>query len=190
MKEKISILLFVVILGSVSAGLLVGVNFYTKPMIIKNKELKLKLSILDTFEIKYKKNNIEQVFNQNIEIFKKDKMIFYKTKYGEIAFEYSGSGFWGIISGILALNADLKTIKGIKIIFQEETPGLGSRITESQFLAQFKNKEISPKILILPLGKAKEKNEIDGITGATMTSKAFEQILNKNIEEHLKCLTN
>lgn len=188
MKEKISMLVFVIILGSISAGLLVGINNYTKPRVIKNNELKLKSSILDTFGMEYKEDTIEQVFSQNIETFQKNGVMFYKTKTNEIAFEYSGSGLWGPISGIIALKPDLETIEGIKIIHQEETPGLGGRISELEFLTQFKGKKIIPKLLIVPSGKATEKNEIDGITGATMTSKAFENILNKKLKEHLTLL--
>ncbi len=188
MKEKISIILFVIVLGSISSGLLVGINSWTKPKVIKNKELKLKSSILDVFGIKYEKDTIESVFSQNIETFEKNGTVFYRTKTNEIAFKYSGSGLWGPISGVIALNPDLDTIKGIKILHQEETPGLGGRIAEQEFLSQFKNKKITPKLVIVVKEKAKQENEVDGITGATMTCKSFEELLNKDIKEHLECL--
>ncbi|MCM8804564.1 MAG: FMN-binding protein [Candidatus Omnitrophica bacterium] len=189
MKEKIKILIFVLFLGSISGSLLLGVDKYTKFRIVKNQEFKIKAAVLDVFGLLYDKKSLEGVFKENIEMIKSDGFIFYKSKNGEFAFEFSGSGLWGPISGIIALEKDLKTIKGIKIIHQEETPGLGGRIAEAEFLSRFQGKEILPVIKIVPEGKAKEKNEVDAITGATGTSRAFEKLLNENIQKKLKILS-
>ena len=183
MKEKISMIVFIIFLGTISAGLLVGINSYTTPKILKNKELKIKSSILAVLSIEYSKNEISETFAQNIEVIKKDNTVFYRSKNNEIVFEFSGSGLWGPISGVIALNPDLKTIKGIKITHQEETPGLGGRISEKEFLDGFKDKNIFQKSLAIVKGKASKDYEVDGITGATMTCKAFEDIINKNIKK-------
>jgi Na+-transporting NADH:ubiquinone oxidoreductase subunit C len=178
------------VLGTLSTGLLTSVNQHLKPKIEKNKELKFKSALLDVFDIEYTKENIEEVFNKNIQVFEKDNLKFYKSSDNKIAFEFTGSGLWGNITGIVALKSDLKTIYGIKVIHQEETPGLGGRIAEKEFLSQFKDKKILPQIVIISKGKAVNENEVDGITGATMTSKAFEDILNKNIQRYLAILSS
>jgi Na+-transporting NADH:ubiquinone oxidoreductase subunit C len=95
---------------------------------------------------------------------------------------------WGPIHGIVALLADLKTIKGITIIHQEETPGLGGRIAETDFLDKFKAKKVFPRLIIQPPGKAVAENEVDGITGATLSCKAFEAILNSEIEKYVSVI--
>ncbi len=175
-------------MGTVSAAMLVGLNLYTAPLIAKNEELKLKASVLDALEVAYGESAIIDVFDRNVKIIQKDKDRFYKTTEGAVAFEVSGPGLWGQIFGIISLERDLKTIRKIKITHQEETPGLGSRIAESAYLKQFKNKEVLPKIVFMPEGKAAGKNEVDAITGATGSSKAFEKLINTNIEKYLAIL--
>ncbi len=188
MKNGLRIIIFVIVMGTVSAAMLVGLNRYTAPLIAKNEELRLKVSVLDAFEITYGESEIIDVFDKNVKIIQKDKDKFYKTTAGAVAFEVSGPGLWGPISGIISLERDLKTIRKIKITHQEETPGLGSRISESAYLQQFKNKEILPKIIFMPEGRAAGKNEVDAITGATGSSRAFERLINTNIEKYLAIL--
>lgn len=190
MRKYFRIIIFVIIMGTVSGAFLVGVNAFTSPMIARNEELKLKSSVLDVAEIPYSKKEIEAIFDRNIKGFKKEKFTYYKAPDGATIFEFYGSGLWGPISGTLSLNADLKTLKKIKILHQEETPGLGSRIAEEDFLRQFKNKEIFPSIVFTPQGKAKASNEVDAITGATGSSKAFEKLLNENLQKYTKLIND
>ena len=42
--------------------------------------------------------------------------------------------------------------------------------------------------MIQPPGKASQNNEIDGITGATLSCKAFEEILNHEIEKYVSVI--
>ena len=189
MKEKIKMILFVLILGSILSTALVSVDAYTAPLIEKNKVRKLRLSVLKALEIPYSKDEIEQTFLDTVIVKKAEDKEFYVAKTGgNIAFEIYGSGLWGPIHGILALMPDLKTIKGITIIYQEETPGLGGRIAEAEFLDRFKNKEIFPQLLIQSPGKANLNNEVDGITGATLSCKAFEGILNIAITKYVSVI--
>jgi Na+-transporting NADH:ubiquinone oxidoreductase subunit C len=175
-------------MGTVSATMLVGINIYTAPLIAKNEELKLKSSILDVLKISYNRDNLEEIFNKNIMTKSKDKKIFYTGIDNAVVFEFYGPGLWGPIAGMISFNSDLKTIRSIKILHQEETPGLGSRIAEESFLSQFKDKEALPRLSFVPAGKSKAKNEIDAITGATMSSKALERLLNENIQKYITLL--
>lgn len=181
MKSALKILVFCLIMGTVSGALIVGMNAWTSVRIAKYEELRLKSAILDVLEIPYTENNVIDVFNANVNVIEKEKKMIYKGKDGAIAFEFKGSGVWGEIYGIISLNSDLYTIRNVKIIHQEETPGLGSRIADKEYLKWFKDKTIYPELVFLPAGKAKEDNEVDIITGATYSSKALERILNKTI---------
>ena len=67
---------------------------------------------------------------------------------------------------------------------QKETPGLGGRIAEVEFLNQFNNKKFSPKIMITSTGSVNSNCKIDGISGATMTCRAFENILNEAADKY------
>lgn len=186
MKEKLKMILFVLILGSVLSTALVSVNAYTAPLIKKNKIRKLRISVLKALDIPYSKDKIDEVFSKSVVTKDQGGNKFYIARAsGDVAFEIYGPGLWGPIRGIVALGPDLKTIKGITIIYQEETPGLGGRIAEAGFLDRFKDKEIFPSLMILRPGKANKDNEVDGITGATLTCNAFEEILNREIKKYV-----
>ncbi len=186
MKEKLSMILFVLILGSILSTALVSVDAYTSPLIEKNKARKLRVSVLKALDITYSEDNVDKVFSENVATKNHEEKEFYVARAGgEVAFEILGPGLWGPIHGIIALRNDLKTIKGITIIRQEETPGLGGRIAESAFLGRFEAKEVFPRLIIQPPGKASGNNEIDGITGATLSCKAFEEILNSEIKKYV-----
>lgn len=190
MKEKISMIVFVLILGSVLTTALVAVDHYTDPRIKKNQAFKIKTRVLEALDIAYTKDNLEEKFLNNVEEKKIEEKSFYVSQDGSIAFEITGSGLWGRISGVLAVSSpDLETIKGITITHQEETPGLGGRIVEDEFLNGFKGKKLLPALTILPANKkAVGENEVDGITGATLTGKAFETILNTEAKKYLPLL--
>lgn len=188
MKSALRILIFVIVMGTVSGGLLFGINSLTATMIARNEELKLKSAVLDALEIPYHKENILELFDKNIKVLEKGNNVFYASAGGSTAFEFKGPGLWGTIEGIISLNQDLKTIRVLKILHQEETPGLGARIAEFEYLKGFKNKEVVPKINFVPSGRTKANNEVDAITGATGSSKALERLLNETIQKKLSLL--
>lgn len=188
MNPASKIIIFVILMGTVSGALLVGVNVYTAPMIAKNEELKLKSSVLDVLEVAYEKKNCLEAFDKSIKTVEVDKYKFYRAPDNSIALEFYGPGLWSPISGIISLEKDLKTIRRIKITHQEETPGLGGRIAEEDYLNQFRNKEVLPRIIFMPEGKSTRKNEVDAITGATGSSRAFEKLINESIQKYLAVL--
>ncbi|MGC8977502.1 MAG: FMN-binding protein [Candidatus Ratteibacteria bacterium] len=186
--KNFKIFIFVIIIGSFSSGLLVFVDKLTEEKIRKNMAFKIKSAILSSLSIPFSKENIDKVFGENIEEISKNGIKYFVTKEKEVAFIFSGNGLWGPISGVISIKNDHKTIKNIVIVHQEETPGLGGRISEEEFLKRFEGKLIIPEIKIVPPGKAEKENEVDGITGATGTIRAFEKILNDTIKRYLKYL--
>lgn len=188
MKAALKIIIFVLVMGTVSSGLLVGINAYTSPLIAKNEEFKLKSAVLDVLQIPYDKITVNKIFDKNVKAVEKGNNMFYTAMDGSVAFEFSGAGLWGPISGIISLEKDLRTIRTIKITHQEETPGLGGRIAEKDYLKQFKGKEVFPVLLFMPEGKSAKKNEVDAITGATGSSRAFEKLINENIKKYIGSL--
>jgi Na+-transporting NADH:ubiquinone oxidoreductase subunit C len=101
---------------------------------------------------------------------------------------FSGSGLWGTITGILAVDESIDTIVGLEIISHNETPGLGGRIDESWFKDQFKNERILNNAITVRKGNGNEDTDssnstVDGITGASLTSKSIETIVNAQLTE-------
>ena len=57
-------------------------------------------------------------------------------------FPMFGSGLWDWISGFVALEGDLNTVKGVAFDHKSETPGLGARITEAEVKSRYVGKKI------------------------------------------------
>jgi Na+-transporting NADH:ubiquinone oxidoreductase subunit C len=180
MRYRIWTVLFLVIVVCISTGMLNAIYTYTDPIVRRNEKLKIQKSVLEVFQIPHEEYNIQGIFGRSIDTQATEGMELYSSSSGSIAFEISGPGFWGSISALIALEPDLETIKGLKIMENKETPGLGGRIADDWFQDQFRGKKLVPELKIVPYGRAKEINEVDAITGATQTSKAFEKIINTN----------
>ena len=82
------------------------------------------------------------------------------------AFMAQGRGYGGTIDILIGLKPDNKSLQGIKIITQQETPGLGAKIINTSFLDQFNGVGVNEVELSRNGGK------IDAITGATISSTA------------------
>ncbi|HHY01568.1 MAG TPA: Na+-translocating NADH-quinone reductase subunit C [Paracoccus sp.] len=88
-----------------------------------------------------------------------------------------GTGYNGPIDAVLALHGDMNTVAGLAITAQAETPGLGARIEEPAWLAQFPGKRVTDASggvrLAVARGASGSDYEVDGITGATRTTNAI-----------------
>ncbi|MDZ7870221.1 MAG: Na(+)-translocating NADH-quinone reductase subunit C [Rheinheimera sp.] len=88
-----------------------------------------------------------------------------------------GYGLWSTMHGFVALDKDGNTIKGLNFYEHGETPGLGGEIQNPKWVAQFVGKKLlddkgQPAIKILKPGNANASaaSEVDGLSGATLTS--------------------
>ena len=81
---------------------------------------------------------------------------------------YTSKGFSGNISLMAGFKPD-GTIIGISVLNHKETPGLGTKITEPEFKEQFTGK--NPGEFILKVKK--DGGQVDAITAATISSRAF-----------------
>lgn len=80
----------------------------------------------------------------------------------------SEKGFSGLIKLMVGFNPKGEIID-IVVLEQKETPGLGTKIKDEPFLQQFRNK--SPNDFNLKVKK--DGGDVDALTGATITSRAF-----------------
>lgn len=80
----------------------------------------------------------------------------------------SEKGFSGTIKIMVGFNAD-GTIKNIAVLEQKETPGLGTKMKDEKFLQQFRTRNPSE----FKLKVTKDGGEVDALTGATITTRAF-----------------
>ena len=101
-------------------------------------------------------------------------------KHGTLrAFEFTGPGLWGPVYGLLSLEDDLTTVFAVSFYKQEETPGLGGEIGKDDFQDLFRGKSVARGRIRLVRTGAKADDEVDAISGATMTCDKVDQMLAK-----------
>ncbi len=115
-----------------------------------------------------------------------------KTKY---VVPVTGTGLWGGLWGYIAINEDLQTVYGAYFSHESETAGLGALIAEEKFQDQFKGKQIftdanasEVALTVVKNGKVepgKENTQVDGITGATLTSNGVANMVHDGLAQYI-----
>lgn len=101
-----------------------------------------------------------------------------------------GSGLWSTLFGFIALSPDGMTIKGITYYAHGETPGLGGEVENPKWRAQWPGKlavDADGKVLVQVLKPGLGQNpdtDVDGISGATITSNGVHNMLQLWLGEH------
>ena len=178
------IILFLMVLSTVCTLFLATGNYaYIKFSAIFN--VRLYTVILDMFEMSVPESEVEEVFLENFDIVTSGDTDYYISKGdaypGTIVFKNDGPGLWSNIEILLAVREDREELFKMRVVSQAETPGLGARIVEEEFLAQFEGVEIRPEVKLVKFSS--KPNEVDAISGATNTSNFLQIIINKGIEK-------
>lgn len=107
-------------------------------------------------------------------------------KNGRTVVPIYGAGLWGPIWGYMSFEKDLKTIGGAYFDHESETAGLGAKIKDDpSFQAEFVGEAAQfsqPNVFDIVKGGAPKDaegksvvdNQVDAITGATMTSQGLD----------------
>lgn len=116
-----------------------------------------------------------------------------KVKY---VIPMNGQGLWGAIWGYVALNEDRNTIYGVYFSHASETPGLGAEIKENKsFQQSFQGKKVTDEgqvaINLVKFNTADKSSsyEVDGVSGATMTSNGVNKMMNDVLTAYLPFLS-
>jgi electron transport complex protein RnfG len=89
-----------------------------------------------------------------------------------------GAGFQDTIKLIYGMQPGSGRMVGMEVLESRETPGLGDKIQkDTHFLSRFRDLNVSPTIALVK-GAPGHDNEVDAISGATISSKAVVRILN------------
>ena len=205
MKGSAYTICFAAVLGSACALLLTTAAALTKPYIEDNREAEEALNILLALRVPMpekfsSKQEIIDLRDQNVEteesqvLDDKGNPVTVETyiyspadgKVEGVARRFVGKGLWGYVKGFLALEPDKRTIRGMTIYEQEETPGLGGEIVEPWFRDQFVGKSIVNEAgvpgIAIAVGGEPAPNKVDGISGATMTCDKVQAMLNEAIK--------
>jgi H+/Na+-translocating ferredoxin:NAD+ oxidoreductase subunit G len=182
--------------GLLSGIILVGTFVYTNPIIIANKEAAMQRAIFKVLPectsyttLKLADGKlIEKVVDSSKkkETDKEELLIYagYDENNALIGFAIPGSepGFQDIIGAIFGYDGTRKVIIGFEVLESKETPGLGDKIfKDAEFQTNFISLFVEPEIISVKNGARQNPNEVEGISGATISSKAVVRLLNKTM---------
>lgn len=118
------------------------------------------------------------------------------TAQGETAYVIPvvGRGLWGGLWGYIAVNETKDKVLGTYFYHESETAGLGARIGEKWFQDQFIGKPIFGEdgnvvLTVVKAGTAQAENEVDGVTGATLTVNGVSAMVKEGLTKYGKFLS-
>lgn len=177
MRNTIKMISVLTMVGLISGASLVLVYQYASPLIADNQKNEMKEAIFKIFPDT--KTYEQKEAGEDVFFVVKDKT----GKLLGYAFIASGNGYQGEIKMMAGIEPDFKTLVGIEILESQETPGLGQEIAGDNFKNQFKGLTAEPEITYIKNAKPTKPNEIEAVTGATISSRAVCSILNDTIEK-------
>ena len=182
-------IVFMSLLTAIFTFILAFMEFGTAERVQQNLELELQRKILYVFNIPIENNSSEGISALFEEKITQDGDVFVYSEGGQIigyAFPAEGPGLWGGIETYVGISGDYSTILGLAIITQNETPGLGGRIGDEEFLGQFRNLDVSKSIEGGYITyRPSAGGNVDAVAGATLTSKSVSTFLNEDIHSFL-----
>ncbi|MBU4252168.1 MAG: FMN-binding protein [Candidatus Omnitrophica bacterium] len=174
MKEMARYGLILAFICVVAAGLLATVNTLTGPKIIAAAQSEEQAALKEVMPLAVKFTAVKPPAAEEI--------LYYKAfdaqgKLIGFVFKASGKGYSSVIETLAGIFPDGK-ISAIKVISLNETPGLGMRVTEDKFTAQF-NRQSSLDL-----------SGVQAITGATISSRAVMNSVMKKAHEIKELIKN
>ncbi len=112
-----------------------------------------------------------------------------------VAIEASAMGYADLVTLLYGYSPEKEAVIGIRVLTSKETPGLGDKIEkDAAFLENFvaldarldaSGTSVANRIVTVKSGTKTEPWQIDGITGATITSNAVGEALGASTERWL-----
>ena len=136
-----------------------------------------------------------QVVTDTIQV--DDKVVYQASVDGATKYvlPVKGRGLWGGLWGYISVNDDRQHVFGTYFDHESETAGLGARIKERWFQEQFNGKPIftdNPQqgaLTVVKKGLSKAETEIDGVTGATLTSNGVADMVTNGLQAYISFLS-
>lgn len=177
------------IAGVCSGFLLSASHQVTKPIIDANKAEQLRQSV---FEVVPGSSTVQRLVYRDgsltpiADMEKTDLPVLFGAYDGAGDFRgygimNQGAGFADQIVLIYGFEPASQRVVGMQVLSSKETPGLGDKIyKDDAFVSNFSSLISNPPILVVKDGRDAD-NEVDAITGATISSKAVVKIINESV---------
>lgn len=164
MKYYLKVTLSLLLICTVVAGLLATVNALTADIIEANAQKERERAVTAIFSDMTSMKETEGKWLNGVNtvytVYENDAQIGY-------AVDLNSRGFGGDINMIVGIGMD-GTVCGVRVVSHAETPGLGSRATLADYLDNFIG--VGERLVI--------KEDVDAISGATVSSKAVVEGIN------------
>jgi len=171
---------------------LVSVNIFTAPLIAANKAAALERAVLEVVPDSATMQELE-LFGEGEGGRGKPRVFAAYDGSGQFrgyAIKSQDFGFQDVIELIFGYDPAGQVITGMEVLASKETPGLGDKIyKDEEFVAQFEALAVEPSVELVKKGKKSAPNQVEAITGATISSRAVvEKIIRSACQEVLELL--
>ena len=176
MNLTLKMLITLSAIGIISGGLLSQIESWAEPKIEMHRKAAMEEAI---FNVQPEAENYKQIEKTEFPLFE----VFDKENNSlGYAVLYEGNGFQGNIRLMFGVGKNLNALVGLEILEQVETPGLGTKVTEPDFKDQFNGLQCEKKVEWVKGAEPSGSNEIQAVTGATISSKSVVEIVNNGLE--------
>lgn len=101
-----------------------------------------------------------------------------------VAIPTEGAGYADTVKVLYGLNPRQGEIVGLEVLESRETPGLGDKIIfDPAFHSNFKALQVKPQIQLVKQGEKTAPHQVEGISGATISSKAIVRMLQESVRQ-------
>lgn len=198
-ENNVYTIIYASILVVIVAVLLAVISQVLSPRQQANKRLDTQKQILTALNVDYSNADPAALYAQIVEETETDGKALFIAHIDEdvkYVLPLKGQGLWGGIWGYIALDEDKNTVYGINFGHESETPGLGGEIVTEYFRSRFFGKHIKDiegnvqSIAVLKAGKKDEagREQVDALSGATITSTGVDEMLVKSLNEYVAFL--
>jgi len=185
--SSLRLVLTLAIAGLVSGVAIIGIYESTLPTITANKARELREAV---FKVLPGVSQMQALVYRDGELVvvgapDKDEPVVYggydeQSEFVGYAMPAAGPGFQDTIAILYGYKPAEKIVVGMEVLESRETPGLGDKIyKDAEFVGGFSALSVEPEIFAVKKGTKSLPNEIDAITGATISSKAVVRIINE-----------
>ena len=164
MKYILKLALILLLIAAVVAGLLGLVNHLTADKIADNTAKKAKVAM---------ESVLPSASYQKLEVSKDGITEAYRAEGGFVV-RLNTNGFGGAIDMMVGID-NTGTVTGVSVISHSETASLGAECTREDWRSQFVGTAGNLQV-------TKDGGSIDALTGATVTSRAITEAVNRALE--------
>jgi len=184
---SLRLVLTLAIAGLVSGVAIIGIYESTLPTITANKARELREAV---FKVLPGVSQMQALVHREgelvvVEVPDKGEPVIYggydeQGDFVGYAMPAAGPGFQDTIGILYGYQPGEKIVVGMEVLESRETPGLGDKIyKDAVWVGGFSALSVEPEIIAVKKGTKSQPNEIDAITGATISSKAVVRIINE-----------